>query len=81
MPDPRIEFRPVQVRSEGQSAGRLAFLEDELIAVLIQLDNSHGDLEGKWYVEAAFNHLEPMREQIFETLDEVAAWVRQHPTD
>lgn len=79
MSEANVEFRPVKVRIEGQSDARLAFLDDELIAVLIKLDSTHGDLEGKWYVEAAFNHLEGMREQTFDSLDDVCEWVSSQP--
>jgi hypothetical protein len=39
------------------------------------LDDSHGDLQGRWYAEAAFNSLERMEDSTFETLDEAATWI------
>jgi hypothetical protein len=75
MPDQQITFKPVKVRVAGQTEGRLAFAGDDLVAVLVKLDDSHGDLQGRWYAEAAFNSLERMEDSTFETLDEAAAWI------
>ena len=76
MSDEQITFTPVKVRVPGQSEGRLVFAGDALVGVLVKLDDSHGDLRGRWYAEAAFNSLERMEESTFETLDEAAAWIR-----
>ena len=51
------------------------FFNGALVAVLVKLDATHDDLEGRWYAEAAFNSLERMEERTFETLDEVAEWI------
>jgi hypothetical protein len=75
MPDQQITFKPVKVRVAGQTEGRLAFAGDDLVAVLVKLDDSHGDLQGRWYAEAAFNSLERMEDSTFETLDEAAVWI------
>ena len=75
MPDQQITFKPVKVRVAGQTEGRLAFAGDDLVAVLVKLDDSHGDLQGRWYAEAAFNSLERMEDATFETLDEAAIWI------
>ena len=76
MSDWQVKFTPVKVGVAGQSEGRLAFIEDTLVAVLVKLDDSHGDLQGRWYAEAAFNSLERMEESTFQTLDEAAAWIK-----
>ena len=47
-----------------------------MVAALVKLDETHGDLQGPWYAEAAFNSLERMEESTFETLDEAAEWIR-----
>jgi hypothetical protein len=75
MPDQQITFKSVKVGVAGQTEGRLAFAGDALVAVLVKLDDSHGDLQGRWYAEAAFNGLERMEESTFETLDEAATWI------
>jgi len=75
-PDEIIDFQPVKVRVDGQSEGMLAFVGGALVAVLVKLDETHGDLQGPWYAEAAFNSLERMEESTFETLDEAAEWIR-----
>ena len=73
----KITFQPVRVRVDGQSAGVLAFADGALVAVLVKLDETHGDLEGRWYAEAAFNGLERMEETTFQTLEEVTDWIRR----
>lgn len=70
-----ITFQTVRVHVEGQTEGRLVFFNGALVAVLVKLDATHDDLEGRWYAEAAFNSLERMEERTFETLDEVAEWI------
>ena len=75
MPDQQITFKAVKVKVAGQTEGRLAFAGDDLVAVLVKLDDSHGDLQGRWYAEAVFNSLERMEDSTFETLDEAAVWI------
>ena len=42
-PDEIIDFQPVKVRVDGQSEGMLAFVGGALVAVLVKLDETHGD--------------------------------------
>lgn len=72
-----ITFQTVRVHVEGQTEGRLVFFGGALVAVLVKLDETHDDLEGRWYAEAAFNSLERMEERTFQTLDDVAEWIRR----
>jgi hypothetical protein len=76
MSEKQITFTPVRVRVAGQSEARLTFVDDSLVAVLVKLDDSHGELQGQWYAEAAFNGLERMDESTFDTLDDAADWIR-----
>ena len=71
----KIKFHPVKVLTSGQSEGRLAFAGDTLAAVLVLLDGTHNDLNGRWYAEAAFDGLERMQEKTFEDLDAAARWI------
>jgi len=77
MPD-RVTFQPVKVAVSGEAEGRLAFVDGKLVAVLIKLDVTQNELEGRWYAEAAFNGLERMSEHTFEDLAAVAAWIDAH---
>jgi hypothetical protein len=72
-----ISFQPVRVRVEGQAAGLLVFVGGALVAVLVKLDETHDDLEGQWYAEAAFNGLERMTEETFNSLQEVSDWIQE----
>jgi hypothetical protein len=76
MSERQITFTPVNVHVLGQSEGRLAFVDETLVAVLVRLDDSHGELKGRWYAEAAFNSLERMEDSTFQTLDDAATWIR-----
>jgi hypothetical protein len=76
MSERQITFTLVNVDVLGQSEGRLAFVDETLVAVLVKLDDTHGELEGRWYAEAAFDSLERMEESTFQTLDEAATWIR-----
>ena len=64
MSERQITFAPVNVNVLGQSEGRLAFVDETLVAVLVKLHDSHGELKGRWYAEAAFNSLERMEENV-----------------
>ena len=74
-PNEKISFQPVKVRVDGQSGGMLVFADGALVAVLVRLDEAHGELEGRWYAEAAFNSLERMDERTFESLGEASDWI------
>lgn len=50
-------------------------LEGRLVAVVTLLDETHEDLEGRWFAEAAFNGLDRMQHETFKSLDDVAAWI------
>ena len=76
MSNQEITFAPIKVRVAGQAEGQLALVDDTLVAVLVKLDDSHGELSGRWYAEAAFNSLERMDEMAFQTLDEAANWIK-----
>jgi len=76
MSNQEVTFAPIKVRVAGQAEGQLALVDDALVAVLVKLDDSHGELSGRWYAEAAFNSLERMDEMTFQTLDEAANWIK-----
>ena len=55
--------------------GNLIFRDGELLAVVVRLeDPMHGDLAGKWHLEAGFGPCDgPGR--LFENLDAAVDWV------
>ena len=57
----------------------MALVNGKLVAILVLLSDDHetSELQGKWFVEAGFGCLAGKHE-IFATLHEAAAWVRQH---
>ena len=61
--------------NQARSKRSLVLIGDELVAVLVKLDEAQGENEGKWFVAAAFNHLETIAERVFDTIDEVRHWM------
>jgi hypothetical protein len=81
-PEPVMEISwcPVRVSTGSRDEdGRMALVNDKLVAILVLLadDYEAPELQGKWFVEAGFGCLSGKHE-IFGTLDEAEAWVRQH---
>jgi hypothetical protein len=71
-----LTFRPVRIATGSEDEdGCLVFNEDQLIAVLVRLSDLHGDAEGKWFLEAAFGHLDHTARPSFDTLDEAKSWI------
>lgn len=70
-------FRPVRVRTGSEDReGRLVFIGDELVAVLVRLDDDvHGPDTGKWFVEASFGMWGMLRAPLFSGLAEVEQWL------
>ncbi|HEV7251960.1 MAG TPA: hypothetical protein VGN97_02515 [Mesorhizobium sp.] len=77
---PNIELQPIRVRTGSKDTeGRLAFLDGELAAVLVRLDDEmHGSDLGKWFVEALFGP--QRRANPFETLADAEAWLKEQIT-
>jgi hypothetical protein len=62
-------FQPVTIAGDTQdSEGVLAFDGGSLVAVLTRLSDMHGDMEGRWFIEAMFGDAPPPLERTFETL-------------
>ena len=56
----------------------LVLLDGRLVAVLTQLrDESHGEHQGRWFLEAAFTDRAPHAGQTFATLEQAADWCCQ----
>lgn len=75
-----ITFQPVRVRTgSNDNEGRLAFVQGELVAVLVRLeDEAHGEARGRWFVEASFGALQHALPDQFGTLDEAVERLRRH---
>ena len=69
-----IQFQPVRiVTGSRDKAGLLVLVDDELAAVLVQLEDTiHTNDRGKWFLEIMFK--QPGRNETFASLDEAKAW-------
>jgi hypothetical protein len=74
---PRLAFWPVTIAtSSADRDGRLAFINEELVAILIRLEEeSHGDERGSWIVETGYGRCEG-KARVFPTLDAAGEWIR-----
>lgn len=72
-----IRFAPVTLPSDfGDSEGALVVWDDRLVAVVSRLGDLHGELLGRWFVEASFVEAKLPVGTAFLTLDEVEAAMR-----
>lgn len=70
-----IRFQLVQVAAEGGGEGRLTYVEDQLVAVLVRLSALHGEAAGRWFLEAAFGELDGRAHPTFCDLGEAETWI------
>lgn len=48
----KVDLRPVTIETGSPDEnGRLVLIDDRLVALLVQLEASHGESAGKWSVE------------------------------
>jgi hypothetical protein len=75
-----LRLEPVRVATGLDEEGMLVFLGDRLVAVLVQLSETHEDLgvAGHWHLEAGFGLRLTGRERPFPDLDAAQSWISQH---
>lgn len=74
-----VSFEPVRLDAPwGDSDARLALDDGQLFAVLTCLGELHGEIQGQWFVEAAFGERVAVG-QLFTDLDAVLAHVGRAP--
>ncbi len=62
--------------------GKLVRADGHLVAVLVRMDAvEHGDLRGRWLLEAGFGPCAYEMFQVFRTLDAAEEWVRVRHQD
>jgi hypothetical protein len=74
---PSIQFQPIKVMTASQDkAGLLVLADDELAAVMVQLEDIvHAQERGKWFLEIMFK--QPGQNETFASLDEAKAWIQE----
>ncbi len=50
----RVELQPVRIALPEEGGGRLVFIDEWLVAVLVRLSADHGPLAGHWYLETGY---------------------------
>jgi hypothetical protein len=61
----------------GDEEGCLVLQDGRLVAVLVKLSALHGDLAGRWYLEAGFGLLDSPDKPDFADLSEAQDWVAE----
>ncbi len=77
-----LRFQPVLLGSvpDGDD-GMLVFQSDRLIAIVSHLGDLHGELAGRWFVEATFAEVAPMVHETFATLSDFEGWAVEELDD
>ncbi|RZI59883.1 MAG: hypothetical protein EOP14_03410 [Pseudomonas sp.] len=77
-----IELRAVRVDTGGpDEEGRLVFVADRLVAVLVQLSDQHQETAGQWFLEHGFGRLDRPRLPVFADLCAAQRWIEYNLTD
>jgi hypothetical protein len=76
---PTITLQPVEVMTSSHDEdGRLAFADEQLVAVLVRLDDAvHEDERGSWFLEVGFSPCSRSIQPVFGSLEEAQAWVQE----
>ena len=75
-----ITFQAIPILIDGHDTqGQLVLFEGQLVAVLARLDGNAHDpaMKSWWNLEAGFGPCDAKGDNLFKTLDEAGAWVRQ----
>lgn len=75
---PNITLEPVTVAFPPDEArGVLVYDGGALVAVAVRLSeaNAGGALDGRWSIEAGFDHLACLPDETFDDLDELTRWI------
>lgn len=77
-----LELRTVRVDTGGpDEEGRLVFVADRLVAVLVQLSDQHEDATGQWFLEHGFGRLNKPSLPVFADLDAAQRWIEESLAD
>ena len=72
-----IEFQPVRMAMDNDGEGCLVLSDGRLAAVAVKLSQGHGELAGRWFVEAAFGRYDKPTHPTFADLDALGAWIAE----
>ena len=73
-----LYLQSVRVATGFDEEGLLVFASDQrLVAVLTHLRDRHGELSGRWFLEAGFGRLDGPDHPTFADLDVAQDWIRR----
>jgi hypothetical protein len=75
-----ISFQAIPILIDGHDTqGQLVLMDGQLVAVLARLDGDAHDAAMKswWNLEAGFGPCQAIGNNLFQTLNDAEAWVRQ----
>jgi hypothetical protein len=77
-----MELRAVRVDTGGpDEEGRLVFVAERLVAVLVQLSDQHQEAVGQWFLEHGFGRLDKLRTPVFADLEAAQRWIEDSVND
>jgi hypothetical protein len=68
----------MKIRTNSKDeASTLVLSDGSLVAILVRLDDPiHGSAQGRWHLEAHFDHVTGT-ERLFDDLDAAVAWIEE----
>jgi hypothetical protein len=76
-----LRLQPVLVATGENGDARLVWRDQELVAVLVRLSDTHEQLAGRWFLEKGFGPLDAPEPPTFADLDAALAWMRNRLRD
>ena len=76
--EPMISRLHMKIKTNSKDENSVLVLNDGyLVAIVVRLDDPmHGSAQGRWHLEAHFDHV-PGTDRLFRDLDEAVAWVAE----
>jgi hypothetical protein len=68
----------MKIKTNSKDENAVLVLSDgSLVAIVVRLDDPmHGATQGRWHLEARFDHV-PDTDRLFKNLDKAVAWVAE----
>ncbi len=76
----KLTLQPVRVAVGLDEEGMLVFVDGRLVAVLVQLSDTHEDMAGEWFLETGYGALSGPDHPVFPSLGAAREWVSRRLT-
>lgn len=70
-----LRLEPVRLALGDDGDGRLVFVDDVLVAILVRLSDQHERRSGAWFLEVGFGQLDGTTNPVFVDLDTAHSWI------